>query len=210
MTRDVPVSGGSAAHRLPRPGPAAFPTATEGPVADAAGRPGRHGRGCGTPAAFPTATEGPVADAAGRPGRHGRGCGTPAAAGLARRNRSGRRGADLAREPDDAADDDELRRTLLRLIADSGTGVDSRLLGAVDRVRRRMDDALLGATVSATMIDQWEETTAGYGRQYLTVPPLRLLCDALLDFDDVRRMCEQRQPIDFEERLCRLAGQLAS
>jgi len=73
-----------------------------------------------------------------------------------------------------------------------------------------MDDALLGASVSATMIDQWEETTVGYGRQYLTVPPLRLLCDALLDFDDIRRMCEQRQPIDFEERLCRLAGQLAT
>jgi transcriptional regulator with XRE-family HTH domain/tetratricopeptide (TPR) repeat protein len=114
-----------------------------------------------------------------------------------------------ARESDGVADDDELRRTLLRLIADRGTGVDSRLLGAVDRIRRRMDHALLGATVSATMIDQWEEATAGYGRQYLTVPPLRLLCDALLDFGDVRRMCEQRQPIEFEERLCRLAGQLA-
>jgi len=108
-----------------------------------------------------------------------------------------------------AEDDDELRCTLLRLMTEAGTGVDSRFLGAVDRIRRRMDDALLGGTVSATMIDRWEQTTAGYGRQYMTVPPLRLLCDALLDFGDVRRMCEERQPLEFSERLCRLAGKLA-
>src|SRR5262249_60602398 len=86
---------------------------------------------------------------------------------------------------------------------------DSQFLGAVERIRRRMDDALVGGTVSATMLDQWEETTAGYGNQYLTVPPLRLLCDVLLDFGDVRRMCEHRQPLDFSERLYRLPGQPA-
>jgi tetratricopeptide (TPR) repeat protein len=72
-----------------------------------------------------------------------------------------------------------------------------------------MDDALLGRTVSVTMLDQWEETTAGYGARYMTVPPLRLLCDVLLDFGDIRRMCAQRQPIECAERLCRLAAQLA-
>jgi hypothetical protein len=59
------------------------------------------------------------------------------------------------------------------------------------------------------MLDQWEETTAGYGSQYPTAPPLRLLCDVLLDFGEVRRMCEHRQPLDFSERLCRLAAHLA-
>jgi hypothetical protein len=59
------------------------------------------------------------------------------------------------------------------------------------------------------MLDQWEETAAGYGSQYMTVAPMRLLCDVLLDVGDVRRMCEHRQPLDFSERLCRLAGQLA-
>jgi tetratricopeptide (TPR) repeat protein len=43
----------------------------------------------------------------------------------------------------------------------------------------------------------------------MTVPSLRLLCDALLDFGDVRRMCAERQPLEFAERLCRVAGQLA-
>jgi transcriptional regulator with XRE-family HTH domain len=113
-------------------------------------------------------------------------------------------------DPREAEDDDDvLRRAQLRMIADAAAGVDSQFLGAVERVRRRMDDALVGGTVSATMLDQWEETTADYGIQYLTVPPLRLLCDVLLDFGDVRRMCEHRQPLEFSERLCRLAAQLA-
>src|SRR6266702_1484364 len=119
-------------------------------------------------------------------------------------------GFGLPADPREAEDDDDvLRRAQLRMIADAAAGVDSQFLGAVERVRRRMDDALVGGTVSATMLDQWEETTADYGIQYLTVPPLRLLCDVLLDFGDVRRMCEHRQPLDFSERLCRLAAQLA-
>lgn len=106
-------------------------------------------------------------------------------------------------------DDDVVRRTLLRLIADSGAAVDGQFFGAVDRIRRRMDDALVGGNVSAIMLDEWEEATVGYGRQYMTVPPLRLLCDVLLDFGDVRRMSERRQPLEFSERLSRLAGRLA-
>ena len=117
---------------------------------------------------------------------------------------------DAGPDAEGEADDDVLRRVLLRLIADSGTAVDSRFFGAVDRIRRRMDDALLGASVSATMLDQWEDTAAGYGRQYRSVPPLRLLCDLLLDLGDVRRMCEERQPVEFAERLCRLTAKLAA
>jgi transcriptional regulator with XRE-family HTH domain len=106
-------------------------------------------------------------------------------------------------------DDDVVRRTLLRLIADAGAAVDGHFFGAVDRIRRRMDDALVDGSVSAIMLDEWEEATVGYGRQYMTVPPLRLLCDVLLDFGDVRRMSERRQPLEFSERLARLAGRLA-
>ena len=110
-------------------------------------------------------------------------------------------------DPED--DDDVVRRILLRLIADPADAVDGQFFGAVDRIRRRMDDALVGGTVSAIMLDEWEEATVGYGRQYPTVPPLRLLCDVLLDFGDVRRMSERRQSLEFSERLCRLAAQLA-
>jgi tetratricopeptide (TPR) repeat protein len=106
-------------------------------------------------------------------------------------------------------DDNVLRRTMLRLQSDEGAGVDSAFFGAVDRIRRRMDDALLAGRACATMIDRWEETSASYAKEYMTVPPLRLLCDVLLDFGDIRRMCAERQPVESAERLCRLAGRLA-
>ena len=106
-------------------------------------------------------------------------------------------------------DDDMVRRTLLRLMADPGAPADGRFFGAVERIRRRLDEALLGSTVSVAMLDHWEGMTGEYGRQYMTVPPMRLLCDVLLDLGDVRRMCEQRQPLEFVERLCRLAARLA-
>jgi tetratricopeptide (TPR) repeat protein len=107
------------------------------------------------------------------------------------------------------ADDDLVRRNLLRLMADPGAEAEGRFFGAAERIRRRLDDALLGATVSVTMLDHWEEMAAEYGRLYMTVPPMRLLCDVLLDLGDVRRMCEQRQPLEFVERLCQLAARLA-
>ena len=149
------------------------------------------------PSTGPAGATGP-ADAGDLPGR-------PVPAGSVPGEGPGFR-ADLRAAEDD---DDLLRRVQLRMIADAPAGVDSQFLGAVERIRRRMDDVFVDGTVSATMLDQWEETTAGYGNQYLTVPPLRLLCNVLLDFGDVRRMCGHRQPLDFSERLCRLAAQLA-
>ncbi len=107
------------------------------------------------------------------------------------------------------ADDDVVRRTLLSLMAGAAGPDDGRFFGAAERIRRRLDKALLGATASAAMLDHWEDTAAEYGRQYMTAPPVRLLCDILLDLGDVRRMCEQRQPLEFAGRLCRLAARLA-
>jgi hypothetical protein len=106
-------------------------------------------------------------------------------------------------------DDDELRRMLIRQMTAPGYRVDGRFLGAVDRIRRRIDEALMGGTASAAMLDTWEQGVAAYAPQYMSVPALRLLCDVLLDLGDVRRMCEERQPLEFSERLCRLASQLA-
>ncbi|REE95705.1 XRE family transcriptional regulator [Thermomonospora umbrina] len=102
-----------------------------------------------------------------------------------------------------------LRRTLLQLLAGAGVALDGEFLGAVDHLRRKMDDTLVSATVSPTMLDQWEETVLGYGRLYQATPSLRMLCDVLLDFGEVRRMCDKRQPVELQERLCRLAAQLS-
>ncbi|HEY6275720.1 MAG TPA: helix-turn-helix domain-containing protein [Streptosporangiaceae bacterium] len=106
-------------------------------------------------------------------------------------------------------DDDVIRRILLLLIANPVAGADGQFFGAVDRIRRRMDDALAGSTATPIMLDEWEDAIVGYGKQYMTVPPLRLLCDVLLDFGDVRRMAERQQSLESIERLCRLAGQLS-
>jgi tetratricopeptide (TPR) repeat protein len=113
------------------------------------------------------------------------------------------------RRDDGDEEDSVLRRTLLQLLAGAGVALDGQILGAADGVRRRMDDTLVGASVSPTMLDQWEETAQGYGKQYMSTAPLRLLCDVLLDFSEVRRMCQQRQPIELQERLCRIAAQLS-
>ena len=120
-------------------------------------------------------------------------------------------GADRAGSPsiDVGEEDVVLRRTLLQLLAGAGVALDGQFLGAVDNLRRKMDDTLVRATVSPTMLDQWEETTLGYGRQYQATPSLRMLCDVLLDFSEVRRMCDRRQPVELQERLCRLAAQLS-
>jgi tetratricopeptide (TPR) repeat protein/transcriptional regulator with XRE-family HTH domain len=115
-------------------------------------------------------------------------------------------------DPDTAdgdQDDDELRHMLVKQMTQAGCQLDGQFLGAVDRIRRRMDGVLLGGTVSASLLDTWEQGIAGYGRQYMTVPPLRLLCDVLLDLACVRRMSAARQPLEFADRLCRLACQLA-
>jgi Tetratricopeptide repeat len=116
-----------------------------------------------------------------------------------------------AEDPRGGGEEEEtvLRRTLLQILAGAGVALDGQILGAVDGVRRKMDDTLVNASVSPTMLDQWEETALGYGKQYTSTPPLRLLCDVLLDFSEVRRMCDQRQPIELQERLCRIAAQLS-
>lgn len=109
-------------------------------------------------------------------------------------------------------DDDMLRRTMLRLLGGSGVAagaaVEASVLGAVDRSRRRMDDTLVSGTLSATMVDEWEETVAGYGRQYMTVPPLWLLLESVLDYNEVRRHVGRHQPLELQERLHRLAAEL--
>jgi hypothetical protein len=113
----------------------------------------------------------------------------------------------------DGGEEDEnvLRRTLLQLLAGAAgaASLDSQVLGAVENLRRRMDDTMVTATVSPAMLDQWEQSTSGFGRQYMNTPPLRLLCDVMLEFSAVRKALEQRQPVDVQERLCRMAAQLA-
>ncbi|MFB9963107.1 XRE family transcriptional regulator [Sinosporangium siamense] len=138
---------------------------------------------------------------------------------------SGSRG-DLHYQPagggDPAADssgDEEivLRRTLLNLLMRKPADLlgqpadlmDEQVLGAIEGIRRRMDDTLVSGTVSAAMLDHWEEATTGFGRQYMNTPPLRLLCDVLLELNAVRQALERRQPMDIQDGLLRMTARLA-
>src|SRR5690606_30761513 len=104
-----------------------------------------------------------------------------------------------------------LRRTLLKLLANDpdAAKLTGPVLGACEGIRRRMDYTLVSSTVSPAMLDQWEEATFAFGRQYTTTAPLRLLCDVLLELSAVRNAMCRRQPIDLQERLCRMAAQLS-
>jgi tetratricopeptide (TPR) repeat protein len=218
----VLMLSGPAAAVAPGPGgtgwsggavPDAVPTAP--PVLTAVPRAGEADAGNpGAPGPGAAATEPIGLTATQLPGREPPG---PAQPGLAQPAPvlpdTGPAGPAAAARPDQLTagevDDDVVRRTLLRQMADPRAAADGRFFGAAERIRRRLDEALLGATVSVAMLDHWEEMTGEYGRQYMTVPPMRLLCDVLLDLGDVRRMSEQRQPLEFVERLCRLAARLA-
>ncbi|KAB8190842.1 XRE family transcriptional regulator [Nonomuraea phyllanthi] len=118
----------------------------------------------------------------------------------------------MVTEPDAEEDENILRRTLLNLLnqdAGSPSALDGPVLGACEGIRRRMDETLVSATVSAAMLDQWEEATLSFGRQYTTTAPLRLLCDVLLEMSAVRTAMSRRQPIDLHDRLLRMAAQLS-
>ncbi|MEU0570614.1 XRE family transcriptional regulator [Nonomuraea sp. NPDC005983] len=108
-------------------------------------------------------------------------------------------------------DENVLRRTLLRLLGDNPSDAkpDATVLGAAEGIRRRMDETLVSATVSPAMLDQWEEATLSFGRQYTNTAPQRLLCDVLLELSAVRNAMAHRQPVDLLERLCRMAAQLS-
>ncbi|HEX4815592.1 MAG TPA: XRE family transcriptional regulator [Nonomuraea sp.] len=115
-------------------------------------------------------------------------------------------------DPESEEDENILRRTLLNLLstdAKPAEELDGPVLGACEGIRRRMDETLVSATVSAQMLDQWEEATISFGRQYTTTAPLRLLCDVLLELSSVRTAMARRQPTDLAERLCRMAAQLS-
>ncbi|WP_214325606.1 XRE family transcriptional regulator [Nonomuraea sediminis] len=118
-----------------------------------------------------------------------------------------------AEAPSEGISEDEniLRRTLLTLLStEPGKAkLDGPVLGAIEGIRRRMDETLVCASVSPAMLDQWEEATLSFGRQYTTTAPLRLLCDVLLELSSVRAAMNRRQPIDLQERLCRMAAQLS-
>lgn len=114
---------------------------------------------------------------------------------------TGRHGEDI--------DDVNRRAVLQNILVGAGVSLSAPLLEAIDSVRRRTDEALDSGGVSASTLDRWEEAAGHYGQAYMKVPPLRLLCDTVLDFSEIQQLAACRLPLDHQRRLCQVTAQLA-
>ncbi|AWK09586.1 hypothetical protein DDQ41_12385 [Streptomyces spongiicola] len=108
-------------------------------------------------------------------------------------------------------EDEMKRRTLIRgLVIGTSLGVTEATLEVMAAARQRMDLTLEASAIGPATLERWETTAFEYAHAYQTVPPQRLLADVLADFTEVQGLLEQRQPIRYRRRLCRVAAQLAA
>ncbi|TYB40788.1 hypothetical protein [Actinomadura chibensis] len=113
---------------------------------------------------------------------------------------------DAFREPTDETS----RRTLFNdVLTGSAATSRSRLLAEVDALRQQMDRTLATGTVTEDQMDRLDEMVLRCRRDYLTTPPLPMLCQLMLEFSDVRNLASQRQPGPIQCRLSRVAAALA-
>ncbi|WP_433229266.1 helix-turn-helix domain-containing protein [Actinomadura formosensis] len=84
-----------------------------------------------------------------------------------------------------------------------------RLMAEVDTLRQQMDRTLASGTVTEEQMDHLEQTVLRCRRDYLTTPPLPMLCQLMLEFSDVRSLASQRQSGPIQCRLSRVAATLA-
>jgi hypothetical protein len=83
------------------------------------------------------------------------------------------------------------------------------MLQAIEAVRQAMDEVLESTTLSSHTLERWERTAYDYGHRYQLAPPLRLLSDMVIDFAELRKLSNRRQPVEFQQRLCYVAAQMA-
>ncbi|GFH39471.1 hypothetical protein [Streptomyces pacificus] len=108
-------------------------------------------------------------------------------------------------------EDEMKRRTLIRgLVVGTSLGITESALEVMAAARQRMDLALESTAIGPATLERWETTAFEYAHAYQTEPPQRLLADVLADFTEVQGLLEQRQPIRYRRRLCRVAAQLAA
>ncbi|MFI6816105.1 XRE family transcriptional regulator [Nonomuraea sp. NPDC050328] len=104
-----------------------------------------------------------------------------------------------------------LHDMLLQILSGGHAGPEEvqQVVAAAAGIRDELDATLSATTISSTMVDHWEASLGSYSQQYLTEPPLRVLLDAVLDFSHLIPHLRNRQPIDVQIRLCRVAAHLA-
>src|SRR6266705_707850 len=92
----------------------------------------------------------------------------------------------------------------------AGLAISGKLLELFGTEPLAMTRALRTATVDAEELDYHEATAARYMIDYEASGPLPLLAPVLELFHGVRRLVEDRQPIAYQRRLCRVGAKLAT
>lgn len=107
-------------------------------------------------------------------------------------------------------DDEVKRRDLLLALASQGYLLAAEpLFEALKKVRIDADVLLESQSVTASGVDRWEAVAHEYGYSIRVADPHAFLAEAMFDFVEVRKLLSRRQPMEFQRRLYRVAGQLA-
>jgi len=104
------------------------------------------------------------------------------------------------------------RHVWIGRLLDSGAREDETslpLLKALKTVRARADTLLETQSVCAATVDRWESLVEDYGYRQLTTPLDVFLAEAVHDFAELQDILQQRQPLEFQQRLYRVTAQLA-
>ncbi|WP_146164165.1 helix-turn-helix domain-containing protein [Pseudosporangium ferrugineum] len=78
-----------------------------------------------------------------------------------------------------------------------------------DQIRRRVDEALSGSTLSDSTVAHKEAVAAQYGRTYKTQPATVFLDNILADLDDLQILTDRKLPAGQRRDLCAVTARLA-
>ncbi|GII56771.1 hypothetical protein Pth03_51600 [Planotetraspora thailandica] len=108
--------------------------------------------------------------------------------------------ADEAVHLDDLAGDDTERRALFHQAMLLGTP-NGRFFAEVEGTRHDVDRTLAAGSVTEDQLDRLDEQVLRYRREYMTTPPMPMLCRVMLEISDVRKLSGSRQPSSVQRRL---------
>jgi len=86
---------------------------------------------------------------------------------------------------------------------------DGRFFAAVESTRQELDCTLATGTVSEDRLDRLDEQVLRYRREYMSTPPMPMLCRVMLELSEINRLNADRQPFSAQRRLLTATTMLA-
>ncbi|GIH28274.1 hypothetical protein Aph01nite_65840 [Acrocarpospora phusangensis] len=109
---------------------------------------------------------------------------------------------------EELADDDTDRRALFHQAMLAGTP-NGRFFAEVEGTRHDVDRSLATGSVTEDQLDRLDEQVLRYRREYMTTPPMPMLCRVMLELADVRKLAGARQLASVQRRLLTATTMLA-